>query len=102
MMNFYTIRFFAYLLAMSTLIDRSASFVVPTGRLPPTFPERTVSSGRSTTRIFESSSVADDEPEVVIEIEDLSMSQIAELIEVTFIQACMVNTVVLMQQYGLW
>lgn len=31
-----------------------------------------------------------EEPEVVIQIEDLSPSQIAELIEVSFIQACMV------------
>jgi hypothetical protein len=32
----------------------------------------------------------EEEPEVVIQIEDLSSSQIAELIEVSFIQACMV------------
>jgi hypothetical protein len=32
-----------------------------------------------------------EEPEVVIQIEDLTSSQIAELIEVSFIQACMVH-----------
>ena len=32
----------------------------------------------------------EEEPEVVIQIEDLTPSQIAELIEVSFIQACMV------------
>jgi hypothetical protein len=31
------------------------------------------------------------EPEVIIQIEDLTMSQISELIEVSFIQACMVQ-----------
>jgi hypothetical protein len=35
-----------------------------------------------------------EEPEVVIQIEDLSPSQIAELIEVSFIQACMVSAFV--------
>lgn len=32
-----------------------------------------------------------EEPDVVIQIEDLTSSQIAELIEVSFIQACMVH-----------
>ena len=35
--------------------------------------------------------LSDKEPEVVIQIEDLALSQIAELIEVSFIQACMVR-----------
>jgi hypothetical protein len=38
-----------------------------------------------------STALDDNEPDVVIQIEDLSLSQISELIEMSFIQACMVH-----------
>ncbi len=43
----------------------------------------------------------DKEPEVVIQIEDLDLSQIAELIEVSFIQACMVHDFVVVHVHNL-
>jgi hypothetical protein len=89
-MNFNSTHFVLYLV-MVALVAQTVSFV-PTGTVRPTVLERTVSSfSRSTQRIFESTD--SDEPQVIMEIEDLSMSQIAEMIEVTFIQSCMVSTV---------
>jgi hypothetical protein len=99
-MKYNTILLFIAYLAISVLVARTDSFIlVPTGRIPANVLERTVASSfdRLSPRL-ESSDAIDDEPEVVIEIEDLSISQIAELIEVTFIQACMVNTLISMMQ----
>lgn len=44
-------------------------------------------------RIILKAADADEEPTTVIQIEDLTQSQIVELIEVTFINACMVRRV---------
>jgi hypothetical protein len=63
--------------------------------VPPLFSWRTIASCQQQqyqpTVCMASAESEEKEPEVVVQIEDLSLLQLAELMEVTFIQACMVR-----------